>query len=1137
MSWLKKIFSVEHIPSAKEQKQQNHLQQQKLSEQELQNAAILREAQRQKALLRAFSPFRSVLELLDERYISDAINAQKLVTVLATPGKEFPKDIDTLKVLPAPESNVADMERFWNSMRTIAEPIAFDLVSNPDTMHFQMTCQENSGLFIEQQLAIHFSGASCIFNEREFSKPDTNCVTFYPKDASQFFDSTNVARDMYTQLFPLLDDPGITSEVTVQVICRPIYHEAITALGALLDWEEPGIPLSKINPGLQTMPHPTLEIYYSLLSERSLEHLEISRGDTEQWYGPQHERVAQWPHDKLGDLINRQSKQNPYISHRYLQRIVDGLYPNYRYYEGFLQCIESEISKAERLAKESREMKKRLENKIPAYAACINIYSPQPQVIDLIQQRYLRQFETPTQRWQIEPDEFERDPTERPINNWSVVSASELASFAHFPTKGVTSPRLEQASMKAIQPPALYTDGAVQIGVSAARGQQKPISLPDSIRSRHLYVVGKSGSGKSTLITNIARQDIERGDGVCVIDPHGDLVSDLLDCIPEGRINDTIYFNVSDRAHPIGLDMLSAKSEAEIELLTDDLITTFRRLTDTWGERMETILRYSFNTLLRTPGATFLDLQKLLINESWRSNVVRKLDYPPLADFWSTQFPNMPKDATQPILSRMTKIVLSPTLNNIFGQSQNTLNFNEVIRNKKILLINLGADSRDPDNPQLAVSDETKKLVGSVIVSQLQLAAMRQANLPEHQRIPCRFFVDEFQNFVSGAFPKILSEARKFKLCLTVAHQYISQLDDATRNAVFGNVGTMVVMPLGQKDAAYLGAELGTYTPEDVANLSPERHEALCRPTTMAQDTFLFTTLAPSPRPQSYASEIIERTHERYTRTHTPVSAPVLPAQEQPDAAPLLSVPEATAATLHLIPARTPQQNGISREEKISAYLRAAGYLSNQQLIDLAFTDLSTLASKKKTASIVLARLEEERAIASLNFEGRKICYVGKKPNVRTHDLAVRDVLVSIWQEGLDIASVQLFSEFDQIGKFNPDLAVTFLSDEGEPIQTLWEIDMGTENDSVLLDKINRYRPFFQSHKIVFVFSDANRIKKLSQKIATPLPILATSLEMREGEQGGGAQTGGMSGREFVLLHSPERVVPLFGGAASASPM
>lgn len=287
----------------------------------------------------------------------------------------------------------------------------------------------------------------------------------------------------------------------------------------------------------------------------------------------------------------------------------------------------------------------------------------------------------------------------------------------------------------------------------------RPVVLPDSVRARHLYIVGKSGSGKSTLITNIAVQDIQRGEGVCVIDPHGDLVSDLLDYIPESRVKDAIYFNVSDRQHPIALDMMSARSEAEIEILTDDLITTFRRLTETWGERMETILRYAFSTLLRTPGATFLDLQKLLTNEGWRSTVVRRLNFEPLTNFWYSQFPNMPKDAAQPILSRMIKIVLSPTLNAIFGRSSNTLKFNDVIRNRKILLINLGGDSRDRNNKQLSVSDEMKKLIGSVVVSQIQLAAMRQASIPEAARVPCRMFVDEFQNFVSGAFPKILSEA------------------------------------------------------------------------------------------------------------------------------------------------------------------------------------------------------------------------------------------------------------------------------------------------------------------------------------------------------------------------------------------
>jgi energy-coupling factor transporter ATP-binding protein EcfA2 len=708
---------------------------------------------------------------------------------------------------------------------------------------------------------------------------------------------------------------------------------------------------------------------------------------------------------------------------------------------------------------------KAAERKFPAWQVTVSVYSSDREALHHLRHTFFPQFAPARNEW-VFAEEL-APAAARSMQEWTLLSTAELASFFHLPTMQFDYDRLETASQRMKLPPAAFTAGEVEIGTSRARGQQKPVALPDSVRARHVYIVGKSGSGKSTLITNIALQDIERGEGVCVIDPHGDLVSDLLDRIPARRVLDTIYFNVSDRAHPIGVDMMRARSEAEIEILTDDLITTFRRLTETWGERMETILRYAFNTLLRTPGATFLDLQKLLTNEGWRATVVRKLNFAPLADFWFNQYANMPKDAAQPILSRMTKIVLSPTLNAIFGQSSSQLNFNDVIRHRKILLVNLGGDSRDRDNEQLAVSDEMKKLIGSVVVSQLQLAAMRQASLPEAARVPCRFFVDEFQNFVSGAFPKILSEARKYKLCLTVAHQYISQLDDATRNAVFGNVGTMIVMPLGQKDAVYLGAELGSYTPEDVANLSPERHEALCRPSTQAADTFLFTTLPPKPVAHSYAHAIIEHTRATYSAEREAA----LPAPDPVDAS-------ETSGTK--IPMREMPKDFASTAEKVLHYVAQAGYLTTQQIIELCYGHLSE-ASKRPAASRDLRKLTQARKLKATTWGEGKVFYVGSQCNPTAHNVAVRDILVRIFLSSYEIAEVNLAPT---LGALAPDLLVSFVCEDGSLLPTYWEYDAGTEGLTEILKKVARYVPYSATSRVCFVCNTRERMQAI-MKAAT----------------------------------------------------
>lgn len=363
-----------------------------------------------------------------------------------------------------------------------------------------------------------------------------------------------------------------------------------------------------------------------------------------------------------------------------------------------------------------------------------------------------------------------------------------------------------------------------------------PVYLPLSGRDRHLYMVGKSGSGKSTLLFNIARQDIERGEGVCVIDPHGDLAEDLLHYIPENRIADTIYFNAAETKYPIGLNILNAQNEEEIGLLADDLLVTFRRLSDSWGERMENLLRFTIHTLLRMEDATFLDIQNILQDPTFRAEALKQIKEKSILAFWQFQFPQLAKDAGQPILNRMSKFALSTPLSLILSQAEATLNFYDVIQNKKVLLVNLAKGKIGEDNA---------KLLGSIIVSQLQLSIMRRANLAKELRAPYYLYVDEFQNFTTSAFQTILSEARKYQLCLTLAHQYISQLDDQTKHAILGNVGTITVFPLGEKDASSLKYELGGFLPEHIAQLSIQKHEAFFRPVTGGRDTVKIYTLPP----------------------------------------------------------------------------------------------------------------------------------------------------------------------------------------------------------------------------------------------------------------------------------------------------
>ena len=689
-------------------------------------------------------------------------------------------------------------------------------------------------------------------------------------------------------------------------------------------------------------------------------------------------------------------------------------------------------------------------------------------------------------------------------------------------------------------------DGAT-IGVTdrdryASQPTYHYVSVPYDVRSKHVYIVGKSGSGKSTLIANMAAQDIARGYGVCVIDPHGDLAEDILYYIPEEREKDTIYFNVADTTFPIPLNIMAAENDAEQNLLADDLLVTFKRLSESsWGERMENILRYTIHTLLASPGATFLDIQTLLQNPDYRKTLLSKLKNPILQDFWQHQFPSLPKDAAQPILNRMSKFSLSPALAGILSGGTPALDFFRLIQENKILIVNLAKGK---------VGEDNAKLLGSILVSQIQLAIMRRANLPKSARTPFMLYVDEFQNFTTSAFETILSEARKYQLCLTLAHQYITQIDPNIKNAILGNVGTMVVFPLAENDASPLRHELGMYDARSVAALDARRHEALYRPATSASETVKFTTLPPAPKIRDTIKPIVFATRYLYRKdgsprphsrpvdfpepepqaeTNAPPPKPPAPEQQQHEPPPPPTA-RPSESNLHKTPAAAPSLEALSREEQILFYLSEAHYLSTRQITALVFSDIESPAFRKKKTSTVLSALEKDKQIHSLIFEREKIWYAGRKPSVRRHDVYVRDIFVAIKHAGYQTREIKFFHTLSAAELFNPDLSVTFAASDQTEIKTLWEFDNNTEGDEILLKKIERYRSLVDQTKIIFVFSEPARIQKLKTKIPAPLPPIYVTALARLGE-GEGGHKGGMGEAVFGLFNNSngDQSVRLFG--------
>lgn len=649
----------------------------------------------------------------------------------------------------------------------------------------------------------------------------------------------------------------------------------------------------------------------------------------------------------------------------------------------------------------------------------------------------LRQYENVEQQW-----------TETHIfMDWSIYSVDELVSLAHFPTGDLNCDRLEIATMKAKLPPPLYAEGETRIGVSEVRGQRKAVFLPEEVRDRHVYLVGKSGTGKSTLLEAIARADILSGRGLAVVDPHGDLINHLLETIPRERVEDCVYF--SPKLSPVSLDILSAETEHEIDLLSDDLITMFRRTSEAWGDRMQAILQMAFQTLLRVPGSSFTDLTPLLTDETYRRKILSKIDHPQLASFWERRYDMR---QAEPILIRMDRLTTSRSLRYVLTQNAKSLNFADVISEGKIFLADLSKGF---------LGESTSHLLGSIIVSQIQLAAMRQTQLPAEQRIPFSLFVDEVQNFTTDAFGTILSEARKQKLRLTVAHQFVSQLPVDMQKAVFGNVGTLIFFALSPDDLGAARHELGTFEAADVANLA--KYHALCRPATAARDTFSFATdPPPAPPAENFTEAIIEHTRREYG--DAAAMSPATAERQPPDAISKTQNEELAEKTIVPVENRRPlPAQAISfatNGEKILFYLRQAEYLSQPQIIALTGLQASN-------ASTALKKLVETAQIKSLDDRRPKIYFVGRTCNVTTHNLLIRDLLVKIYASGFAVRAVK-FNE--QLPSINPDLSVEFIAEDGSPLVCYFEIDRGTEGVQELARKADRYARLSAEARICFVF-------------------------------------------------------------------
>ncbi|MEI7620723.1 MAG: CxxC-x17-CxxC domain-containing protein [Candidatus Falkowbacteria bacterium] len=348
------------------------------------------------------------------------------------------------------------------------------------------------------------------------------------------------------------------------------------------------------------------------------------------------------------------------------------------------------------------------------------------------------------------------------------------------------------------------------------RNQMRRFGIKKDDRRRHMYLVGKTGMGKSTILENMIVDDIRAGHGVAVVDPHGDLAEKIIEFIPEDRIKDVIYFNPSDIEFPIAFNVVEQVEPHLRHLVASGLIGVFQKLwADSWGPRLEYILRNAILAILDYPGSTLLGVVRILSDKPFRKKVVANIKDPVVKSFWEKEFASyadkFASEAVSPIQNKVGQFLSTAFMRNIVGQVKSSLDMREIMDGSKILIMNLSKGRIGEDN---------SALLGAMMVTKIQLAAMSRVDMPEKERKDFYLYIDEFQNFSTDSFASILSEARKYRLCLIMAHQYIEQLSEKVKPAVFGNVGTMIVFRVGAADADELVKEFTpTFTEEDLVNL------------------------------------------------------------------------------------------------------------------------------------------------------------------------------------------------------------------------------------------------------------------------------------------------------------------------------
>ncbi len=394
------------------------------------------------------------------------------------------------------------------------------------------------------------------------------------------------------------------------------------------------------------------------------------------------------------------------------------------------------------------------------------------------------------------------------------------------------------------------------------RNERKRFGIKVNDRRKHVYIVGKTGMGKTTLLENMAIQDIRAGRGIGIVDPHGEFAEKMLDFVPPERLDDVVYINPADLDWPVAFNVMEKIGSEQRHLVASGLMSVFKKIwIDLWSARMEYILNNTILALLEYPDSTLLGVNRMLADKDFRKEVISRVTDPVVQSFWTMEFARyhdkFQSEAIAPIQNKAGQFTANPVIRNIIGQPKSTVEIRKIMDEGKILIMNLSKGKIGEDN---------SRLLGALMITRLQLAAMSRVDIPEDERRDFFLYVDEFQNFATDSFKYILSEARKYRLSLTLAHQYITQMEETVRDAIFGNVGTLILFRVGAADAEFLEKEFAPeFTADDLVNLGLGDIYLKLMINGVASHPFSAHGLGPVQMPEkSRKEEIIAKSRQKY---------------------------------------------------------------------------------------------------------------------------------------------------------------------------------------------------------------------------------------------------------------------------------